>query len=324
MLGAGVLVGDSQRCDLHHRVHPRHLEYIGLVPDCRHLPAVGTRGPDRCIEHSRHRHVDAEHRAAVALGRGIQSSHRLADQAKPVAVLQRRRGAQRQLGGIGGEPPVSQTLAARVDDEACLSPARRDIDLPALGGGANQHLARRGPRGAQALVERRGRHRGAFLLRRSLLPERDLVGRPAGHEPDLHARPIGVELIGEDLRQRGVRPLPDLRLRQAEGDLPVRGDQDPIRDLVVAVALGAGRTDGDRYQQGCAGQRRSSEDKAARHWRHHDSSDGSPPVTRPRHNVTKPLYQQGFRCPMGAVGGNASGGRPFWPNEPKLQKRNSG
>ena len=130
----------------------------------------------------------------------------------------------------------------------------------------------------QALVERRGRHRGAFFLRRRLLPERDLVGGPAGHEPDLHPLPIGVELVGEDLWQRGVGPLPDLRLRQAERDLPAGGDQDPIRDLIVGgvIALRARRPPCDRHKQGCGGQRRSGEDKTARHWRHQNSSERSP------------------------------------------------
>jgi hypothetical protein len=133
-------------------------------------------------------------------------------------------------------------------------------------------------RDAQALVERRGRHRGAFFLRRRLLPKRDLVGGLAGHEPDLHPLPIGVELIGKDLRQRRVRSLPDLRLRQAERDLAAGGDQDPIRDLIVGVviALRAGGPHGDRDKQERAGQRRSGEDKTARHWRHQNSSDRSP------------------------------------------------
>src|SRR3954465_11311476 len=46
MLGAGILVGDRQRRDLHYRVHAGHLANVGLVPDGRHLPAEGTRSPD--------------------------------------------------------------------------------------------------------------------------------------------------------------------------------------------------------------------------------------------------------------------------------------
>ena len=271
MLGAGVLVGDRQRRDLHHRVDAGHPENIGLVPDGRHLAAVGTRGPDRGVQHSRHHNVDAEHRAAVALGRRIQSCRRLADQAKPIPVLQRRRRAERQLGGVRRERAITEPLAAGVDDETVLGVAVRNRDIPPLRRGADEHVARGGAGGAQPLVERRGRHRGAFLLRRRLLPERNLVGGPARHEPDLHPFPIGVELVGENLRQRGVRPLPDLRLRQAERDLSVRGDQDPIRDLVVCVAaaLRARRPRGDRNQQRRRRERGPGEHETARHLGHY-------------------------------------------------------
>jgi len=180
-------------------------------------------------------------------------------QAKPAPVLQDRRRVERQLGGVRRELAISEPLATRIDDDAVLGAARRDLDVPSLRRGAHEHVARGGAGDAQALVERRGRHRGAFFLRRRLLPERNLVGGPAGHEPDLHPLPIGVELVGEDLRQRGVRPLPDLRLRQAERDLPAGGDQDPVRDLVVgvAIALRARRPPGDRDEEGRACQRRS-------------------------------------------------------------------
>ena len=62
------------------------------------------------------------------------------------------------------------------------------------------------------------------------------------------------------------------------GDLPAGADQDPIRDLIVgvAIALRAGGPHGDRDKQGRAGQRRSGEDKTARHWRHQNGSERSP------------------------------------------------
>src|SRR5262249_14236018 len=118
----------------------------------------------------------AEARGAVALGRRIQARQRLADEMKLAALLERRRGAERQLGGGGGELPVRQPLAARIDDEALLGSALRDIDVPPLRRRAGEHVAGGRACGTQALIERRGRHRGALFLRRRLLPERDLVG----------------------------------------------------------------------------------------------------------------------------------------------------
>ena len=86
-LEAGVLVGDRHGRDLHHGAHAGHLEDLGLVLDRDHLPGEGRRRPDGGVEHSGHRHVDAEDRAAVALGRRIQARDRLADQANLPASL---------------------------------------------------------------------------------------------------------------------------------------------------------------------------------------------------------------------------------------------
>ena len=176
-------------------------------------------------------------------------------------------GAERQLGGGGGKLPVRQPLAKRIDDEAVLGAALRDIDSPPLCRRTGEYLAGGCAGGTQALIERRGRHRGALFLRRWLVPERDLVGRLAGHEPDLDALPIGVELVGENLRQRRVRPLPHLRLREGERDLSAPRDHDPIGDLVAL--RGAASSYGDGNEERCRRQRSSGEDEAARHGRHH-------------------------------------------------------
>jgi hypothetical protein len=270
MLGAGVLVGNGERRELHHRTHPGHFENIGLVVDGGHLPAERARALDGGVEHPGDHDVDAEDRAAVAFGRRIQARHRLADEMKSAALLERWRGAERQFGGGGGELPVRQPLAARIDDEAVLGAALRDIDVPRLRRRAGEHATGSSACNTQALIERRGRHRGALFLRRRLLPERDLVSRLAGHEPDLDALPIGVELVGENLRQRGVRPLPHLRLGEGERDLSARRDHDPIGDLVAVVALrSATPSHGDGNDEGCGRQRRSGENSTARHGQHH-------------------------------------------------------
>ena len=199
--------------------------------------------------------------------RRVQARDVLADQLKLAGVLERRLGAQRNLGGVGRELAVAQCLSARIDDGTFVRPALPDADAPSLRGGADEHFARGGARGAQALVEHRGRHRGAFFLDRRLLPECDLVGRPPRHEPDLDALPVRVEFLGEDLRQHRVGALPHFRLRQPERDLAARRDHDPIGNLDLDRVVSGGRsglTHDDRHQQRCGRQGGSGEQEATR------------------------------------------------------------
>jgi hypothetical protein len=191
---------------------------------------------------------------------------------KSALVLEGRCGAWWKLGGCGSKLPVRQLLAAHVDDEALLGAALGDRNVPFLRRGAHQHIAGGSACDAQSLVKRRRRDGGALLLRGGLLPESDPVGLPAGHKPNLDALPIGVELLGENLRQSGVGSLPHFGLRQAERNLPARRNNDPVGDFVVRLVLGphrTGRTHGDRNQQGCGCESCSSKQEAARDGQRH-------------------------------------------------------
>jgi hypothetical protein len=53
----------------------------------------------------------------------------------------------------------------------------------------------------------------------------DRLDRRRGYK--LHLRPVGVELLGEDQRQRGQRPLTHLGRRRHDGDGSVGRDADP-------------------------------------------------------------------------------------------------
>ena len=235
MLHARVFIGDGERRELYHRMHAGHFQYFGFILDRGHLPGKSARRLDGGVEHAGHHDVDAEHRAAVAFPHRVQTRQWFSDQVEAALVFQGRVAAERQLGGRSGEVSVREPLAARIDDEAVLAAALSNIDIPLLRRGADEHVAGRGAGNAQAPEQRRGRHRGALLLRRRLLAECNLVGSLAGYEPDLDTLPIGVELVGENLRQRRIRALPHLRLRQAKRDLPARRDRDPVGDLVVAL-----------------------------------------------------------------------------------------
>ena len=100
MVRGAVLIGDRHRRQLHHGAHAGHLENFGLVVDRDHLPGEGGRRLDGGVEHAGHHHVDAVDRAAIALGRRVQARDRLADQGKPAAILERRHGVERKLGGF--------------------------------------------------------------------------------------------------------------------------------------------------------------------------------------------------------------------------------
>jgi hypothetical protein len=89
MLGTCVFVGDGESGQLHHRAHAGHFEDVGLVLDRGHLAAEGARGLDGGAEHAGDHHVDPEDRAAVALGRGVQTRQRFADELKSAALLER-------------------------------------------------------------------------------------------------------------------------------------------------------------------------------------------------------------------------------------------
>jgi hypothetical protein len=204
------------------------------------------------VQHVGHHDIDAEDGGAGALGLAVEPRQRLADQRELSAILEVRRRVERQLRGVGRQRAVGPTLSIGADHESFLGAALIGRDLPVVGGGADQHPARGSARGPQAGIEDSGRHRSALLLDGGLVLEGDLVGLTAGHEADFHPLPIGVELVGQDLRQHGVGTLPHFRLRQAERDVAARGDQDPVGDFVIGTRLGglaAQRCNGERNQQ---------------------------------------------------------------------------
>src|ERR1051325_3413858 len=104
---------------------------------------------------------------------------------------------------------------------APLSAARRAIDLPRRRRRVDQHLARRGARLAQRLPRRADR--GAAAGAHGARPARGILGH--GREP--YARPIGLELLGEDHGETGLRALAHLGLVDGEGDDPVGTDAQP-------------------------------------------------------------------------------------------------
>ncbi len=99
---------------------------------------------------------------------------------------------------------------------------RRDLadrHVPAFGGGGLEHL----PAGGAALAHRLQEMTQAARSVGILVAVFRLV---AGRLHDADMRPVGVELLGDDQRQRGARAGPHLRAMRDDGDLPARVDRD--------------------------------------------------------------------------------------------------
>ena len=96
------------------------------------------------------------------------------------------------------------------------------IDLPAVGGGGDQHRAGRGAGLAQRQEE--GPHRGRAARE---LEADERVGEAlvvGGRMLDLHLGEVDVELLGDQHRHRGVGALAHLDLRDGQRDAPVAAD----------------------------------------------------------------------------------------------------
>ncbi len=111
------------------------------------------------------------------------------------------------------------------------------IDAPTLGGRLLQHLARAGADLAHRLDEVTHAARAVGVL----VAVGFLVARRLD---DAHLGPVGVELVGDDHRQRGARrAVPHLGAMRHDGDdaVLVDGDEDVrIGDHAMRHLLGAG------------------------------------------------------------------------------------
>ena len=138
------------------------------------------------------------------------------------------------------------------------------IDLPAVGGGGDQHRAGRGTGLAERHEE--GPHRGRAarnLEAEERVGEALVVGR---RMLDLHLGQFDVELFGDQHRHRGVSALAHLDLRDRQRDAPVAGD--PHEG--VRREGGAGRCGGRQMpadHQASPERRTGLEERAASHVR---------------------------------------------------------
>ena len=132
---------------------------------------------------------------------------------------------------------VRDVPRASGDDVARLDPRHRPADVAALRIRAQPHLSgdltfdRRAPR-TQFARERRSAAKQRRLLRDRTAAERTHIPRDLCGiaEHNAHALDRHVELVGDELRERGANPLPELDLPGERDHGPVRLDADALLD----------------------------------------------------------------------------------------------
>ena len=174
-----------------------------------------------------------------------------ADVAMLRLALARRILRYGQGGCDAGEVAVTETLAAsRVDHLVVRGLDLIDTDAPVLGRSLPEHQPCGGPGGAQALVVQEDAARSVGVLVAVLGVAVGLV--------DDDARPIGVQLVGDDLGKRGADPLSHLRA--------VRGDMNGAVGLECKEQVGDERLRGDRWPRRlCATRQAGAENENARY-----------------------------------------------------------
>ncbi len=200
---------------------------------------------ENCVKHPRHDLVDSEERLASDQRAIVHTADAGAEQHVVLSVLE----LEAALGGNGqggrsvGELAVAELALGRsVQHAALLGPALGLGHTPLLGGGRHQHASRRRAGPAQLIPGGGNRARPP----RALTP---VYGRVDPRLLHAHARPVGIELFGDDHRERRLDTLSDLRTLRVDQDRSVRADaQERIgREFVGglrALAGAAGRRAG--------------------------------------------------------------------------------
>ena len=206
--------------DLHDADDPRHLQRRARVIGFDRT-AIDRGALDRGVVHPRQHHVDPVHRATVHDVVEIDDRHRLADEAPGGRGFQAHpaRRRHRQARRIGGERTVAQACArTAAHDRAVVGMAGGGCHAPAARGGGNQHLPRR-PAGLAHDAEQQAHALGSV----SILVAVDGIARRLQH---VHVLPVGIELVGQHLREAGADAGAHLRARHHDRDPVVGADGD--------------------------------------------------------------------------------------------------
>ena len=273
-----------------HLHHVQHTGHCGRRARVERLHRAAQRGAhhDARVSHARQRDVDAERRRAVELRRVLDAAHRRADQLELRGRLERCVARHRQQRSGGDEFTECGALARHMLHHTLRDGDLRCRYLPRVSRGAHEHRARgraglthwkpevlRARRAAgehQATVahhfRRHPRGRAADqpivirMERQSIDHGRDVVvDRALRRHFRADLRPVGIEFVGQQHRQRGMNALTHLGLRHDHGDVIVGADPHPavecgfawLRRQRVAVAKSSARRQQAPADAQCAG-----------------------------------------------------------------------
>ena len=198
------------------------------------LPPCTGRFLDRGIQHPGQLEVGAVDLLAGQLIEGVEPLERLAGDLPVLRILELDVFRRLDLGGGQGHLAVGGGAAGgRVREHAVGRRHLGDRDLPFVGRGLLEHLARRGAalphvqvRGADATAAA-GREVAPYPLAGDALAGRRIF--PGDF------RPVGFELLGDQLGETGERALAHLGAGDADDDGVVRADHHPGIDFRRAV-----------------------------------------------------------------------------------------
>ncbi len=118
-------------------------------------PTARRRHPDRGEQHVRQAHVAGKAPAPLRLGGAVEALQRLAHQARLVRPAKRGPKRRRAVRGLFRKLAEGEGAPA-IDHEPVGGIALARADVPAVGGGADEHFAGDGGGFAQRLARRRG------------------------------------------------------------------------------------------------------------------------------------------------------------------------
>ena len=213
LLGLPPGIGDDRNGGF---LHPHHLLHAGHAGDSALVVALELAAIDRTVldcrvEHARQLQIDGEDLAAVELVRGIQPLQRLAGDLPVLWILEldgfgiRRR----ELGSCASNLAVTdRTLARPVRNNAIGYGQFAGRDIPLVGGGLQQHQARRRPSTSNIVLRRpdsaaaAGTHFAPGALAREIASRRDAFGR--------YFIPVTLQFLGHELCEAGKCALTHL------------------------------------------------------------------------------------------------------------------
>ena len=206
--------------------HSAHARYR---PCCSFIEAGGFgAGQWRARHHSdqqaAHLGIDAVLRAAVHFLRRVEPLHGSAQQPEFGLGLQPGRSRNRQFRGAANQRAVRQPSAIRPKHLALLGAQQSGVEFPMRRCCRHQHLARR--RAGLAQRHPVGADRGAAAGGLQA-KHRVVVGLVHGCRLDADAVPVGVELFGNQHRNRGQHTLAHLGRPAQHGDAVVGCDAQP-------------------------------------------------------------------------------------------------